>query len=1063
MFLLLGVMKFQSVQPQLAYLALLIIGALEFGVGQLPITKRRREAFVVLSVAGAILLLASPFSHYSGNNLAILWLVGAQVFLAAGIIVKEVVFRRIGLCTGLLVAAHLAIVDFRQLMVFRESSEKLALESGVLFSLCAFVFYLNSLAIASRWREFFADSPENPILILQSYAGAFSAGAAVWALFAHDWTAVAFAVAMLVLAALCRRVESFHLQFQYVLLGAATLFRAYFFNLHLNSPAHTHITSRLITLPILGAAFYLTAKFSALHDDEQQRTIRGLFSIIGTALFALLIWFEVPELWQPLAFIAFAVILSEAGKALNYRVLAAHSHLLSAVAIFTAVIANYNHPQLWHGISVRALAAVPVVVGCYWLAKHLGVTNPDHLRIARFAYTWAAASVMVWIIDQALRAPWVAVGWIVFAVVLALIPRWIRYQQLAWQASAVSLCAFFQAFTYNLALNQPLWPGVSLRLFTVGVVILGAYLLAKIAADNLDQFESPVRNIYTWIAAFFVGFLIWYEAPAPWIAVYFVAVGIALALVGRRWNLSHLGFQEHLFAIAGVVRLIDFNYTLTKTYANGHISLRLITVSLVAAGLYTISRNATNPEAPYARSSAYLHTTTATALLAFLMWYEASSGWLATLWAVFAFVLAVIDRRFELDELRWQAHALSALALFRCVTVNLYVHETWKGIDVRLLSIAIVALIFYALSRIVRMPQQWRDNDFHHIYSWSASTLVSLMLWYELKPLSIAIGWAVFGLVLFEYGVLRKIPQFRYQAFVALVASFVRIFFANLTVGEPGQFWGPKTFTILPLVLIFFFIYAQLPVEESTEEKQQHSSSNIQLPFDSILAYLGTATVAALFYFQVTPEWVVTSYAALAFVLFACAQLLDRPLFLHQGMLLTLGVFVRGMAHNLFGAGYFSEGDWRGRYAVLGSAVAILLASLFFAFRLRNRYEAPQNASALRKLISFATRRPEQLQFFIPVTLLTFMLAMKMRSGMVTVAWGFEGVLIILLALVVKERSFRLTGLGMLLLCVGKVMVMDAWGLQPRDRYITFIIIGAALLMVSFLYSRHRDAIRQFL
>jgi len=39
---------------------------------------------------------------------------------------------------------------------------------------------------------------------------------------------------------------------------------------------------------------------------------------------------------------------------------------------------------------------------------------------------------------------------------------------------------------------------------------------------------------------------------------------------------------------------------------------------------------------------------------------------------------------------------------------------------------------------------------------------------------------------------------------------------------------------------------------------------------------------------------------------------------------------------------------------------------------------------------------------------------------MVTVSWGIEGVLIVLLALAVKERSFRLTGLGILLLCVAK-------------------------------------------
>src|SRR5262249_22801676 len=40
--LLLGTMKFQSVQPELAFVALLIIGAVEFSLGQLPITKCRR-------------------------------------------------------------------------------------------------------------------------------------------------------------------------------------------------------------------------------------------------------------------------------------------------------------------------------------------------------------------------------------------------------------------------------------------------------------------------------------------------------------------------------------------------------------------------------------------------------------------------------------------------------------------------------------------------------------------------------------------------------------------------------------------------------------------------------------------------------------------------------------------------------------------------------------------------------------------------------------------------------------------------------------------------------------
>jgi hypothetical protein len=146
--LLLGLLKFQSVNPELAYLALFAIGAFELVFALLPILRHRRRPFVLLSVMGAALMLAAVPSHYSGNNVAILWLVGAEVFLAAGIIFEEVVFRRLGLFTGLLVGIDLIGFNFRPLVELRAKTEELALASGILFALCAVVFYLNALVIS---------------------------------------------------------------------------------------------------------------------------------------------------------------------------------------------------------------------------------------------------------------------------------------------------------------------------------------------------------------------------------------------------------------------------------------------------------------------------------------------------------------------------------------------------------------------------------------------------------------------------------------------------------------------------------------------------------------------------------------------------------------------------------------------------------------------------------------------------------------------------------------------------------------------------------------------------
>src|SRR6266481_7458192 len=152
-------------------------------------------------------------------------------------------------------------------------------------------------------------------------------------------------------------------------------------------------------------------------------------------------------------------------------------------------------------------------------------------------------------------------------------------------------------------------------------------------------------------------------------------------------------------------------------------------------------------------------------------------------------------------------------------------------------------------------------------------------MWYELQPLSVAVGWAVFGIVLFEYGLLRNTRQFRFQAYVALAAAFGRIFFTNLTAGNPGEFWGPRIYTVLPLALIFFFVYAQFGPDEASI-RDDH-----RLHFDDLLGYVGTGSIVALLYFQFANDWLVTTWAVVVFVLCGLALFLDRPIFLHQALL----------------------------------------------------------------------------------------------------------------------------------------------------------------------------------
>jgi uncharacterized membrane protein len=60
-------------------------------------------------------------------------------------------------------------------------------------------------------------------------------------------------------------------------------------------------------------------------------------------------------------------------------------------------------------------------------------------------------------------------------------------------------------------------------------------------------------------------------------------------------------------------------------------------------------------------------------------------------------------------------------------------------------------------------------------------------------------------------------------------------------------------------------------------------------------------------------------------------------------------------------------------------------------------------------------------------------------------------------------RRFRLAGLSLLMLCVGKILFVDIWHATHTDRDLTLIVLGVALLSVSFLYSRYRETILKLL
>ena len=445
-------------------------------------------------------------------------------------------------------------------------------------------------------------------------------------------------------------------------------------------------------------------------------------------------------------------------------------------------------------------------------------------------------------------------------------------------------------------------------------------------------------------------------------------------------------------------------------------------------------------------------------LLALLAaWFAFPGMSTAVVWATLALLLGVAGNKFALPALAIQGNLIAVVAIVRLITLNLFSAEQWHGVSLRLITVGTTALLLYAAAPFARSAD---DADQRHgkdgpwsmfaaAYTWAASILLGLLVWYEVSPPNVAFAWMVLGLVLLEIGLTLNAGFLRWQSYTALTASFLQVLVVNLeTTGVAGQV-SPRISRVLPMAVAYYYADWRLRRAGPKNAELQRAGT--------YFTYLGTITLATLLDFELLQPWVAAGWAALALVAIAAAYGLKRRDYLHQSFLLAAAVALRVIAYNFFqpdiagGISFWQSGRFHA-----GTAIALLFAALPFAFALR-RSSSPDAASFPLE------RRPEQVFFFVPFSLLTILIALESTRGQLTVHWGVEGLVVFLFAIWVGERSFRLAGLGLLLACAAKIFLIDVWGLDPQSKYITLIALGAALVLVSYLYTRYKKKFRQYL
>lgn len=84
-------------------------------------------------------------------------------------------------------------------------------------------------------------------------------------------------------------------------------------------------------------------------------------------------------------------------------------------------------------------------------------------------------------------------------------------------------------------------------------------------------------------------------------------------------------------------------------------------------------------------------------------------------------------------------------------------------------------------------------------------------------------------------------------------------------------------------------------------------------------------------------------------------------------------------------------------------------------------------------------------------------------SGKLTIAWVALTLVLFGVGFGMKERLYRMAGIAMLGLAIGRLFFVDVWGFDSIYRIISFLLLGVVLLAISYFYNRFADNIRKWL
>jgi uncharacterized membrane protein len=400
------------------------------------------------------------------------------------------------------------------------------------------------------------------------------------------------------------------------------------------------------------------------------------------------------------------------------------------------------------------------------------------------------------------------------------------------------------------------------------------------------------------------------------------------------------------------------------------------------------------------RASDVVYGYVAAGIAALVTGLEATAETVGRIWSLLAFVPFAFGWLRRQVDFRIHGYALAAIG---AIATAIYAPHPP-------IALAIGSVVGYAFVQIALLsgPDRFGEQERDAVrVTASIVTMIGLtgLVW-KLAPGDwLGVGWLALAVVLLEAGLLNMPPEFRIEAYLIGLVGATRAIAFDLN----------SKCALISAALAYVLAF------RSTKDPASGPARYFAFP-GTLFLLAGLA--AALPADTVSPMWALVG-----------VMLLEVPAvgFEIQGLIVSAAVFIRCIAID---------------FNAVDTMISVVPAIACYVVALLRR----DRASFLR--ICYACGA---------ASLTAALIWHEVSGSMLTIAWGLEGVALLVAGFPLRDRILRLSGLALLTGCIGKLFFWDLGYLDTLPRIFSFVVLGALLIAVSWIYTRFRETVQRYL